>query len=110
MRIDEKIKSVACGLDHTLVLSNSGRVYAFGSNTTGQLGFGDRRSTPYPTLIQDIAHIEMKKIAASSFSASLSSSSGDLYLWGKGTFGENLTPVRVKSIDDSPMVEVYLGN
>lgn len=110
VRIDEKIKSVACGLDHTLALSVSGRVYAFGSNTTGQLGLGDRRSTPYPTMIQDIAHIEMKMVAASSFSAALSSNKGDLYLWGKGTFGENLNPVRVKSIDDSPMTEVNLGS
>lgn len=50
----------------------------------------------------------MRRVAAGSFSASISDS-GDLYLWGSGIFGEFLTPHRVKTIN-GPVVEVSIGN
>ena len=33
-----KVSQVACGLQHTVLLSNDGSVYTFGSNHYGQLG------------------------------------------------------------------------
>ncbi len=36
-----KITAVSCGLHHTLLLSSTGLVLAFGSNSWGQLGVGD---------------------------------------------------------------------
>ena len=36
-----KVAAISCGLHHTLLLSTTGQVYAFGSNTHGQLGVGD---------------------------------------------------------------------
>ena len=38
---DCRVSAVACGLHHTLLLSTSGQVFAFGSNSHGQLGVGD---------------------------------------------------------------------
>ena len=51
----------------------------------------------------------MKQVAAGSFSGSVSMDSGDLYLWGSGSFGEFLTPHRVKTIHGST-VDVSIGN
>jgi hypothetical protein len=42
----------------------------------------------------------MKYIAAGSFSASISSDTASLYLWGTGTFGEFHSPHRVKKITE----------
>ena len=50
----------------------------------------------------------MKKVAAGSFSASLSES-GDLYIWGSGIFGEFLTPHRVKTINGLT-IDIDIGN
>ena len=36
-----KVAAISCGLHHTLLLTTTGQVYAFGSNTHGQLGVGD---------------------------------------------------------------------
>ena len=33
-----KVKQVACGIDHTLLVSEDGKVYAFGSNKHFKLG------------------------------------------------------------------------
>jgi hypothetical protein len=47
--IGKEIVNVQCGGFHTLALSKNGEVYAFGSNTFGQLGLGDRKSRSTPT-------------------------------------------------------------
>ena len=50
---DVIVTQVACGLQHTVLLSADGKVYTFGSNHYGQLGHGDtviRYVTPYGLL------------------------------------------------------------
>ena len=42
------IKKVSCGVEHTGVLSVSGRVYMMGSNTEGQLGLKITNSLSKP--------------------------------------------------------------
>jgi hypothetical protein len=49
-------------------------------------------------VLDEISHIAMKFIAAGSFSGAISSEASSLYLWGTGSFGEFLTPHRVKKI------------
>lgn len=39
------VEQVACGYHHTVALSESGSVFAFGRNDYGQLGLGHREST-----------------------------------------------------------------
>ena len=74
---------VACGQLHTLALTEAGgQVYSFGSNSFGQLGFGNNRSSFLPMLITEIANTPMQMIAAGSFSGAISGDRGDLYVWG----------------------------
>ena len=40
---------VACGYAHTLVLTDEGQVYAWGANSYGQLGTGNKSNQSYPT-------------------------------------------------------------
>ena len=48
------IKSIACGQDHSLLLSSDGDIYAFGSNKFGQLGLNDTNNRLIPTQIPNI--------------------------------------------------------
>ncbi len=34
-KIPDKVQEVACGLDHTVVLTRSGEIYTMGSNSRG---------------------------------------------------------------------------
>jgi alpha-tubulin suppressor-like RCC1 family protein len=89
---------VACGQLHTLALIQAkGQVYAWGSNSFGQLGLGNNRSINTPTMITEIASITMRFIAAGSFSGAISHEKGELFLWGTGTFGEFPIPQKVKT-------------
>ncbi len=40
-RITEKVESIACGFRHSVLLLESGKIIAFGSNASGQLGDGN---------------------------------------------------------------------
>jgi alpha-tubulin suppressor-like RCC1 family protein len=55
---DVKIIGVSCGRDHTVLLSDDGRIWTFGSNEFGQLGHGYKRNDTdrnVPTEIQDLS-------------------------------------------------------
>lgn len=42
------IKKISCGIEHTGILSVSGKVYMMGSNSEGQLGLKITNSTSKP--------------------------------------------------------------
>lgn len=49
-----KVKELAAGHAHTLLLDQQGHVYSFGSNEYGQLGQGNRETRSEPSRIRDI--------------------------------------------------------
>jgi alpha-tubulin suppressor-like RCC1 family protein len=51
----------------------------------------------------------MRYIQAGSFSASISEDGSNLFLWGTGSFGEFLTPHRVKKIRGET-IDISLGS
>ncbi|XP_007563091.1 probable E3 ubiquitin-protein ligase HERC6 [Poecilia formosa] len=50
--LGETASQVACGRRHTLVLTSSGRLFAFGNGDKGQLGTGQQDSSLSPSLVQ----------------------------------------------------------
>ncbi|KAL5268418.1 hypothetical protein ACHWQZ_G002322 [Mnemiopsis leidyi] len=48
------VKQVACGMHHTVLLLETGDVYGFGCNSSGQLGMGSLPVVSTPTKIQNI--------------------------------------------------------
>lgn len=89
-----KIEKISAGESHTLLLTENGKIYAAGSNSTGQLGIGSRKSSLVFVKVSTTENLRFKKVAAGTFSAAFCAK-GDLYLWGTGSFGEYLTPKRI---------------
>ncbi|KAF0698331.1 Aste57867_11051 [Aphanomyces stellatus] len=58
------IVDVACGCYHTLALSDLGRVYPFGRNNHGQLGTNNTLDSTFPTFIEALRDVKVRKIAA----------------------------------------------
>jgi alpha-tubulin suppressor-like RCC1 family protein len=99
-----KVTSVASGGEHSLALTSTGRVLAWGDNGFGQLGDGTKieRDTPVPitmpSSVQKVAHL----IGGGVFSLALTAK-GRLLSWGgnafgqlgDGTFTDRVRPVRV---------------
>jgi alpha-tubulin suppressor-like RCC1 family protein len=92
----ENCRQIACGIFHTLILTDSS-VYSMGGNTFGQLGIGDKRPSCRPVRIKSLDNAGITKVVCGHHSAALSDH-GELYLWGTGVFGEYLTPHKVTHV------------
>ncbi|XP_019873194.2 uncharacterized protein LOC109601394 [Aethina tumida] len=83
-----KVLSVACGRKHTLALTDHG-VYAWGSNSYGQLGLGKFvQESPYPQILHTLAEEKIIDIAAGQYHSMGLTSSGKVYTWGWGIHGQ----------------------
>uniref|UniRef100_A0A3Q3SK21 HECT-type E3 ubiquitin transferase n=1 Tax=Mastacembelus armatus TaxID=205130 RepID=A0A3Q3SK21_9TELE len=58
------IEDVAVGAEHTLVLSSTGDVYTWGSNSEGQLGLGHTNHVREPTLVTTLQGKNIHQISA----------------------------------------------
>ena len=85
---------MSCGGDHTLALSESGKVYAFGQSTNGQLGLGIRTlETSIPLQITSLSDLpngvgKIKQISCGENHTSVVSNSGQLFTFGDGRHGK----------------------
>ena len=83
-----KIINIKCGGEHTLFLSEIGRVYACGHGYFGQLGLGNNKNVKSPILVHSLTNKNIIEIA-SGWSHSLAlTDDGYVYSTGCGKFGE----------------------
>ncbi|CAD8137987.1 unnamed protein product [Paramecium octaurelia] len=76
------IREIACGLEHSLLVTNEGLVYAFGSNSKGQLGVQNISVACSPILVQGISELNCIKIAAGEYHSCLLTDENQAYQWG----------------------------
>jgi X-linked retinitis pigmentosa GTPase regulator len=88
------VLQVACGVSHTLVLARNAEVFATGGNSFGQLGLGNKESSANFLKVQGLAGKNVVKVAAGQHSAGITST-GELFVWGSGIFGELLVPCKM---------------
>lgn len=83
---------IAAGFDHTCVLAESGSVYCWGANGSGQLGSGEfGRSQILAQRVTGLDGIEVDFLAdvgAGATHTCAGTVSGDLYCWGAGGSGQ----------------------
>ena len=89
--ITDAVMDVACGAFHTLFLTQRGHLYSTGGNSFGQLGHGHKKAVSTPARVRKLEGYFVQKIAAGHCSACITSS-GELLVWGSGSFGEFLEP------------------
>ncbi len=84
---------IAAGEDHSLAVTSTGQLYAFGLNESGQLGRatnnGDRNPNPTPALINlSGASGPVTQVAAGGNHSLAVTSTGQLYAFGDNAFGQ----------------------
>ena len=80
---NEKVISVVSSNHSSYVLTENGNVYAWGLNSSGQLGVGDTTRRLSPTLVSDLVGKEIVGIYAMENHAAALSSTGEAYFWGR---------------------------
>ncbi|TUG88269.1 putative E3 ubiquitin-protein ligase HERC1 [Bagarius yarrelli] len=80
----EEVVQVACGLNHTLVVSSDGStVWAFGDGDYGKLGLGNSTAKSSPQKVDVLCGIGIKKVACGTqFSVALTKD-GNVYTFGQ---------------------------
>jgi len=99
--------AIAAGNLHTVAVKSDGTVWAWGSNSTGQLGNGTTTDSNVPVQVSGLAHV-IAVAAGSSHTVALDSD-GTVRAWGDNTYGQlgdgtntqETTPVKVNDLSDA---------
>lgn len=98
LRMGAPVAHVACGANHTLVAMESRGVWAFGSNTNGQLGLPTE--TPFcsrAVSIPELAAVQVVHVAGGGAHSACVTLHGDAWTWGDSSWGQGGTGVTVFS-------------
>eukprot|EP01125_Pyxidicula_operculata_P019071 TRINITY_DN688_c0_g1_i2.p1 TRINITY_DN688_c0_g1~~TRINITY_DN688_c0_g1_i2.p1 ORF type:complete len:561 (+),score=101.06 TRINITY_DN688_c0_g1_i2:41-1723(+) len=124
---DKPVKTVGCGDYHTLVITETGDMYAFGNNKYGQLGVGDFTDRTEPTLVEKPEGKVWKRVVAGGGfgnAHTLAVLEESLYGWGSNMCGqlgftnESLAknekplfnkPVLLKFFEGKPIISMSCG-
>ena len=81
----ENVKTISCSYNHTMALTLTGEVYAWGSNSYGQLGLGHNvdQNSPQIVCIKNV-----KAIACGNGHTIAITSNGEVYTWGLNSSGQ----------------------
>ncbi|XP_031476305.2 uncharacterized protein LOC116247957 [Nymphaea colorata] len=115
----EKSQAIA-GPGHSIAVTSSGTVYSFGSNNSGQLGHGTLEEEYRPRQIRSLAGIRIIQAAAGAGRTMLITDAGQVYAFGKESFGEAeyggqgakcvTTPQLIESLKGIFVVQAAIGN
>lgn len=111
------ILDIACGLGHTLFLTNTGRVYAWGNGGNGRLGLGDLHDRNEACLISGLQEEIISQIVCGASHSLALTNKGQVYAWGKNTQGQcgqgnledQLKPMVVKRLAELSIVQITAG-
>ena len=112
------IIQVCCGGNHSLALTNDGKVYAWGSNARGQLGLNRKGNCEeLPSLIIDLAPVPVKFLACGGSHTMALTSTSTVYAWGKNEFSQlglgdcedRMKPVLLQSLREQKICWLSCG-
>jgi alpha-tubulin suppressor-like RCC1 family protein len=84
-----QVRTISCGDEHTLAVTEAGELWAWGLGAQGRLGLNDCRARLVPTRVdpQHFAHAPISAVAAGEPHSAAVTAGGALYTWGKGEGG-----------------------
>ena len=82
------ITAIAAGAFHTVALTSSGQVYAWGAGGDGELGTGDGASSSLPVLVHFAQGVVVTAISSSYYATAALTSDGQVYSWGSDYWGQ----------------------
>ncbi|HEC85608.1 MAG TPA: hypothetical protein ENI48_10275 [Thioploca sp.] len=111
-----KIVDVVGCYEHTLILDEKGRVWAWGNNQLGRLGDGTTEDKTTPTLLSDLSGVEALDCGYR-FTVALKED-GTVWTWGENRFGQlgigsttdQLVPVKVSSLANVKAIAAGAGH
>lgn len=112
-----KVAAIAAGEYHSLAVTTTGAVYAWGNNGDGQLGIGTTTNSDVPVEVDLPAGVSAAAVGAGDNHSLVTTTSGAVYAWGDNTYGElgdgtttqSDVPVQVQMPAGTDAVSVVAG-
>jgi len=76
-----KIKQIVSGEDHNLLRDEDGNVFAFGSNSKGQLGMGNYKDLYMPTRVDSLPENSIQEISTCGDQNLACTKDGEVFIW-----------------------------
>ncbi|XP_028414722.1 X-linked retinitis pigmentosa GTPase regulator-like [Dendronephthya gigantea] len=113
---DDRVLQLACGDEHSAVITSSGRLYTFGSNDWGQLGHGNSKPYTKPSVVKKLKGDKVKAVACGRSHTLVISESG-VFSFGAGSdsqlgHGDNKgynIPTEIEALSDKTINHVSCG-
>lgn len=110
-----RVKQIALGNYHALLLTDAGRVFAWGSSRYGQLGLGSLMPTATPELVGGLSCVQ--QIACGTTYSAAVTQWGELLTWGENTVYQlghgdtthRVSPTRVNLLKGCTISKVSCG-
>lgn len=85
----EKVVGVSCGLKHTAAITESGKLFTWGSAREGALGHGnEKRAVKEPKQVEALAGARVVEISCGRDSTLARTEDGKLYVFGANDYGQ----------------------
>jgi len=102
---------------HTVAVTETGRLWSWGSGGYGKLGHGDQRDQFRPKLIESVTHTEFSKVATGGYHTIALTADGSVYTFGGGIYCQlghgdqqnQLFPKKIQGLDDTTFTGVAAG-
>lgn len=111
------IVEIACGSYHSIVIDNTGKLYAFGNNMYGQLGI-ESSDNSIPIEVASLSTKNIINIACGSYHTLALDSTGQVYAWGcnkgdqlgNGNYIDSVVPITPIPLKNKDIVAISSGH
>ncbi|XP_068143352.1 probable E3 ubiquitin-protein ligase HERC4 [Drosophila tropicalis] len=112
------LAAIACGGNHSFLISKSSAVFGFGRNNCGQLGLNDELNRAYPTQLKTLRTLGVRFVACGDEFSVFLTNDGGVFTCGAGTYGQlghgsntnEMLPRMVMELMGSTITQVTCGN
>ena len=118
-KLKKNLKQVECGGAYSAVLLDSGQLFTWGNNSSGQLGNGENANTATPRPLASMARRHIQQIACGSAHMMALTTARDLFTWGSNQFGQlghgkraplSLEPRQVRVMSGLDVKQIIAGD
>ena len=99
----QMVTQVVCGANHTMCVTATSLVYAWGENSRGQLGLGDVRNRRSPALVNGLWALPVRQLAAGESHSAALTSNGFLFTWGDASQGQLGLPLSTEEANTAQL-------
>jgi alpha-tubulin suppressor-like RCC1 family protein len=109
---NKKARSIRCGYNHTMCLTDDGEVFTWGYGKDGSLGHENSDNYDLPKAIEYFKrnNIKIQKIECGDYFSLALSEDGKLYAWGQNNFGQLGLGQVTQQLKVNVPTEILFGN